>query len=355
MNDMSVKQTTAVATKSPWAQFEGEIRAREAELATLLPTHISREKFVNTAIIAAKQNHGLMECDRRTLHAALSKAAEDGLQPDGREGVINIYNEKRKVNGQEVWVKVACWIPMTYGIRKRFREMCGGIVDAQVVYANDHFVWRQGDEPMIEHRPPALGKPRGAMVGAYAIIRIGDEILHREVMDAEQIGKVKGIVKAKNGLLWTTFEPEAWRKTVLRRAIKSTPAVHPKMADVERIVSRDDDQYDLPRDVTPRAPVLDPPDIPDGSEPEPTAVDADFSELEINQDAPAMPDPIANPIEFRKHVGEEMACCADRVTLDEVWSAYEAQIGRMGRPDRLLVESDYERRVQEIGGAGKLL
>ena len=29
-----------------WSQFEGEIRSRDAEIATLLPSHISKEKFV---------------------------------------------------------------------------------------------------------------------------------------------------------------------------------------------------------------------------------------------------------------------------------------------------------------------
>jgi recombination protein RecT len=141
---------TTVAMRPKWADFEAEIRRRETEISTLLPTHISREKFVNTAVIAAKNNPDLLICDRRSLHAAITKAAEDGLQPDGREGVINVYNEKRKINGKDVWIKVACWIPMTWGIRKRARELCGMIIDAQIVHENDKFTWQQGDNPSID-------------------------------------------------------------------------------------------------------------------------------------------------------------------------------------------------------------
>lgn len=230
-----------------WSQFEGEIRSRDAEIATLLPSHISKEKFVNTAIIAAKNNPDLILCDRRSLHAAITKAAEDGLQPDGREGVINVYKEKRVVGGKDVWLKVACWIPMTFGIRKRARELCGMIIDAQIVHANDDFDWHQGDNPHIDHKPTPLAEEPGDRIGVYAIFKQGDMILHREVMRKKQVLDVKSVVKAQNGLLWTKFEDEAWRKTALRRGIKTVPSVPDALT---RIISRDDDQYDI--DATPQ-------------------------------------------------------------------------------------------------------
>ena len=231
---------------SPWSAFENEVRSRSTEIDSLLPGHISRDKFINTAIIAAKNNPDLVRCDRRSLHAAITKAAEDGLQPDGREGVFNVYNEKRKIGGKDEWIKVACWIPMAWGIRKRAREICGMIIDAQVVYENDTFVWHQGDDPRIEHKPTPLDGQPGKRIGVYAIFKQGNEIIHREVMRASQVNDVKSVVKAQNGLLWTKFEDEAWRKTALRRGVKTVPSVPDAL---QRIVSRDDDQYDI--DVTP--------------------------------------------------------------------------------------------------------
>ena len=71
-----------MAEPNRWEAFEGELRERENEIATLLPAHIDRQRFINTAIIAAKNNPELVLCDRRSLHNAITKAAEDGLQPD---------------------------------------------------------------------------------------------------------------------------------------------------------------------------------------------------------------------------------------------------------------------------------
>ncbi|KWT70724.1 Recombinational DNA repair protein RecT (prophage associated) [Hyphomicrobium sulfonivorans] len=226
-------QATAVAVRNPLDEFRNEIALREDELASILPPHISREKFVNTAIIAVKNNPDLLTCDRRSLHAAVTKAAEDGLQPDGREGVITYF----KVDGK----KQAQWNPMLFGIRKRARELCDMIIDAQVVHANDVFHWHQGDDPRIEHRPAPLGTDRGEAIGAYAVFKQGGVILHREVMSVKQIESVKSVSRAQNGAMWTKFWTEAWRKTVIRRGIKTVPSV----PQFERLVTRDDEHTDF--------------------------------------------------------------------------------------------------------------
>lgn len=305
--------STAVAK---FGSFQDELHGRAHEIGLLLPSHVDRERFLNAAIVAAKNNPKLMDCNRRSLHAALSKAAEDGLLPDGREGVINCYGTD------------ATWIPMTYGIRKRAREICGIVIDAQVVHANDMFVWSQGDEPKIEHRPAPLGTERGQMVGAYAIIKIGDEILHREVMDKPAIERVKSISKAQQGLLWTKFEAEAWRKTVVRRAVKTIPSVHPKVGEFQRIVSRDDDQFYLN---APR-PVLDvPPDIPDDGE-----VDVDS--------------PIQNAEAFLAHLAEEYGACGDAETLKDTRTNYAATVERLPEKDQTAAANIYASHLKRVGG-----
>lgn len=332
----STEVVKATEQRPTWAQFEAEIREREAEIASLLPTHISRERFLNTCIIAAKNNPDLMLCDRRSLHAALTKAAEDGLQPDGREGVINTYNEKRKVGNKETWVKVACWIPMTYGIRKRARELCGMIVDAQIVCENDKFARRQGDRPAIEHEPAQLGKPRGKMIGAYAIFKQGDEILHREVMDAGQVAEVKKCVKAQNGLLWTRFEDEAWRKTVVRRGIKTVPSVPDALV---RVVSRDDDQYefDAPRE---RPKVLDVPDIPDGDEAAvPTPTEAEENQADL----------FAKPQQYLAHLDQELGAAESKEIFDSVWMAHvDDGDSRLSKADQEAAQALHDKHVKRF-------
>jgi recombination protein RecT len=256
----------AAASKSltSWEAFNTELKNREVEISSQLPSNVSPEKFTNAAIAAVKQNPDLLEADPRSLFKAVTQAAQDGLLPDGKEGVITAYNNK------EARAKEAKWNPMTYGIRKRARELDDIVIDAQVVYMNDHFVWHQGDEPKIEHTPPRLGEPRGQKIGAYAVVRKGTHILHREVMDFGQIEKVKECSRAQKGLLWTTFEEEGWRKTVVRRAMKSVPV----SADLESVLRRDDDQFDF--DQPPHNPVAQMP---------PPRRDTAFSRAPVIEDA----------------------------------------------------------------------
>jgi len=320
---MSAQTNVVPIQRTEWTEFETELRTREDEIASLLPTHISRERFINTAIIAAKNNPDLVVCDRRSLHAAVTKAAEDGLQPDGREGVINVYNEQRERKKGNVvekyWVKVACWIPMAYGIRKRAREICGMIIDAQIVCEKDAFEWDQGDAPRLLHKPTRLDQDPGDMIGAYAIFKQGDHILHREVMRKSQIAKVKGCVKAKNGLLWTTFEDEAWRKTVLRRGIKSVPSVPDTL---QRIIARDDDQYDLGAEDAVK-PALEIPDIPDVPETSDTpAADAEPDDI------------LADPDGFIARLEEQIALCDDADELTGIAESNADMIARLPKSHR---------------------
>lgn len=229
-------KSRALAT---WDSFQAELKAHEHEIATLLPRHVSRERFMSSAVAAVKQNPDLLKATPRSLFQAITQSAQDGLLPDGREGVITVYNERVGKGPNASYEKRAKWNPMTWGLRKRARELEHLIVDCQVVHAGDHFVWHQGDEPRLEHIPAALGTPRGDMIGAYAIFKNEAGILHREVMDANQIAKVRGQSKNADGLLWTKFAEEGWKKTVLRRGIKSVPCTEV----LQRIVERDDDSF----------------------------------------------------------------------------------------------------------------
>jgi recombination protein RecT len=236
------KTGTAIAN---WQEFETTLAERQAEIGAMLPANIPLAKFQATAIAAVKQNPDLLLCTARSLMSAVTKSAQDGILPDGREGVINSYNTKVSKRGEpDRWEKQAQWNPMAHGLRKRAREIDGILIDAQVVYQNDTLIWEQGDRPRIEHTPAPLGTPRGEKIGAYAIFKREDgTILAREVMAKDEITKVREQSKAPDSLMWTKFEGEGWRKTVLRRGIKSVPVSE----EFESIVRRDDENFSFPQ------------------------------------------------------------------------------------------------------------
>lgn len=222
-----------------WNAFEEEMDERAKSFAAMLPSNVPIERFKNAVIAAMKQNPDLLHAEPRSLFSAITRAAQDGLIPDGREGVITIYNIEIKPRGKpSYWEKVATWNPMAHGLRRRLRDLDKVIANAEVVHERDHFVWHQGDDPKIEHEPAKLGTSRGQMIGAYAIFKREDgTILHREVMDRDQIEKTREQSKAKESLMWTKFSSEGYRKSVLRRGIKTVP-VTDQMAE---IIKRDDE------------------------------------------------------------------------------------------------------------------
>ena len=234
----------AVPATSP---LHGEILSRQGEIIPLLPRHVPLEKFLACASAAIQNNPDLALVEKRILWREVAKAAVDGLMPDGREGVINVYNEKYKevVNGRDEWKwrKSCCWIPMTYGLRKRAMELAGVVIDAQVVNERDEFEWEKGSRPFIRHKPVPLSTDPGKVIGAYAVFRRGEELLHHEVLRTADMEKIRSVVKAQNGLMWTTFVDEAWKKSAVRRGIKTVPAVLPP--EFHAIATRNDDQFEF--------------------------------------------------------------------------------------------------------------
>lgn len=344
MNDTAIiaKPKPKGKTLAAWQDFEGELKQREASIVAMLPNHVSRDRFISSAVAAVKQTPELLTCTPRSLFSAITKSAQDGLLPDGREGVITIYKEKQKDGS---WALVAQWNPMAWGLRRRAREIDDIIVGTNVVYENDAFLYEEGDEPKIEHKPAMLGQPRGAMIGAYAIFRNEGGILHREVMDADQIAKVRSQSKMPDGLMWTKFTTEAWRKTVLRRGFKSVPCSE----KLETIVRRDDDLFNFDGDTPagtakPKATVIQPPSNGARKALPPVV----GQEPDNDQKKPAALD---DPDKFLADLGDKMEAADDLDALGEVWTVnVEPHLGSLFPPDADKARALYDQHKARIEG-----
>jgi recombination protein RecT len=234
----TITQAPQSEAKDNLLAFKTEFARTQGDIAKSLPGNVNRDRFMNTVSVAVMNNSTLLQCTRKSLFISIFKAAEDGLFPDSREGFINAYWDKDKK------VYVAQWMPMAYGIRKRARELCGIIIDTAVVYKSDVFEFERGDTPYLKHIPGDHDEDLKDMVRAYAIFRDANQtILHREVMGRAAIMRVRSKVRSpEKSMMWTTFEDEAWKKTVLRRGAKSVPSAMPEF---DRLLSRDDDQFDF--------------------------------------------------------------------------------------------------------------
>lgn len=200
-----------------------------ARLKQALPPNVSVDRFVRTALTGIQQNPAVCEADRQSLYLAIQRCAADGLMPDGREAALAIYGGK--VN----------YMPMMLGIIKRLAT-AGITIDSQIVREHDQFEQEFGDDARIVHKAPRLGQPRGALIGAYAIAKLPNGMVMREVMDKEQIDQVRLSSRSANAGPWKQWYDEMARKTVLRRLAKRLPILDASVADT---ISADDDLMDF--------------------------------------------------------------------------------------------------------------
>jgi len=221
--------TTAI---TPMEEVCKSIQSMEPKFKECLPAHVSAERFTRVAMNAIQNTPSLLELDRRSLYQELLKCASDGLLCDGREATIMSFKGLAKYN------------PMVGGILKKVRnsgELAS--IASNVIYKNDKFrYWTDGDGEHLEHEPLLFGD-RGDKIGVYALAKTKDKAVYVEVMTTQQVNSVKAISKDKKFTPWNgPFEDEMWRKTAIRRLSKRLPM----STDLEQVIHRDDELYDLP-------------------------------------------------------------------------------------------------------------
>lgn len=213
----------------------------QPEFARALPAHIPSERFTRIAVSAVNSNPDLLspEVDRRSLYAAVMKAAADGLVIDGRESALVTFKGKNGV--------IAQYMPMVAGILKKMRNS-GEIsnISTGVVYRNEYdqgrFKYVKGDTESLTH-DPILFEEKGPMIGVYAVVTLKDGAKVREFMDMKQIEKVKAVSRSANSDYgpWKKWFEEMATKSVLRKVSKLCPMSN----DLDAVFKNDEDNVDI--------------------------------------------------------------------------------------------------------------
>lgn len=241
---MSNEQQTEAPQQSPIQALRGMLEGpMKTEIAKALPTDINPDRFIRTVVTAVQMNPKLLEADRRSLFASCMKAAQDGLMPDGREAVLNIYPTKIKGPGGDYWVDMVQFLPMVRGLLKAMRNS-GEVasVDAAAVYERDHFRFVRGDDPRIEHEPYLGAEEAGDVVAAYVIVKLVNGETHREVMSKRDIEKVRAASKAPNGPGWAKWYDQFAIKSVVKRAYKLLPSSSDRL---DRVIEHDNEAMEF--------------------------------------------------------------------------------------------------------------
>lgn len=214
----------------------------QEKIRQALPPSVSLDRFTRTALTALQINPGIADGDRQSLYNAVVRAAQDGLLPDGREAALVLYNVNKGTKQAPQWIKAVQYMPMVGGLIKRLAG-AGITIDAQTVCDGDQFDYELGDDAKITHKRPKLGTPRGEIIGAYAIARLANGTVMREVMDRQEIDQIRAASKSKDGGPWSQWFGEMARKSVIRRLAKRLPITDPQVTETLTV---DDELTDLP-------------------------------------------------------------------------------------------------------------
>lgn len=224
-----------------------QVDQMKPEFHKTLPAHLNADKFTRDLQTVLNLNPDLMQASPKSIFASALKAASDGLTLDGREAALVVRNVNVGTKDAKKWEKQATYLPMVQGLMKLARNS-GEIssLTAQVVYANDKFTYTMGDDERIIHEPAPITEDQGEPIAVYAIAKLKDGSVIREVMRKSQVLKIGG----QGSNAWQ-YDPskgpnfaEWWRKTALRRIAKYIPRSSDEVGRLSSAMDRIDDDFD---------------------------------------------------------------------------------------------------------------
>lgn len=205
------------------------------KFSVALPKHIPVERFKRVVLTAINLNPDLLNADRRSLFNSASKAANDGLLPDGREGALVIFRDNK--TGKDM----CQWMPMVFGILKKLRQSAEiAAISARCVYKNEveqgRFSFSIADgEEHLKHDPILFGD-RGPVVGVYAVAKFKDGTVQHEPLTMEDIAKIRAVSRTGKSEYgpWSKWFDEMCRKSAIRRLSKYLPVSAEDLRSLDR-------------------------------------------------------------------------------------------------------------------------
>ncbi len=253
-----------------------------AQLSVALPKAMTPERLVRVVTTECRKTPALLNCNPESFLGAVLQCAQLGLEPGGALGhcyLLPFGNGKAKDGRPNAQLIIG------YRGMIDLARRSGQIVSicAYTVHEKDHFVWRLGLDPDIEH-VPSPEADRGPMTYVYAVAKLKGGGVQFEVMSRAEVEKVRKQSKAGSSGPWVTHFDEMAKKTVIRRLFKYLPVSIEAARAVEV-----DERADRGEAVTPQ-------DFIDvayedlGTEVPPEAVTVDGTTGEIVEDVPTAPE-----------------------------------------------------------------
>jgi len=223
-------QTALTTQQKQTLQFRDYLDARKANLATVLPKHLTAERVTKIALLAYSKTPKLRECSMESVYAAVLQAAELGLEPGGALGHAYLVPY-----GQS-----CTFIPGYRGLIELARRS-GEIesIEAHVIRERDTYEVEFGLDPKLQHKP-FLDGDAGGLKLVYAVARLKGGQVQTEVMTKAQVDAIRARSRSGNNGPWVTDYEEMARKTVVRRLCKYLPLSPEKAEALAGALAADD-------------------------------------------------------------------------------------------------------------------
>ena len=212
---MSDKKGKAVAVVGSVKGAQDLLRAGRDNLASALPRGVDVGRFTQVVLTTVQTTPKLRECTRASFFLAALRAAQLGLDPImGQCYLIPRRNRKKGVSEAHFMLGYQGMVELM------LRSGLYRSVSAHCVYKGEHFVYEEGLEPRLVHRPEAPGAPED-LIAVYTRVqpKDGGAALF-EVMWRSEIDLVRA--KAQSQDVWGDPQsfPEMCKKTAVRRHSK---------------------------------------------------------------------------------------------------------------------------------------
>lgn len=178
-----------------------------------LPKSFNKSRFLQNTIAVIRQNPDLQRYKKSDLLSCMLKGSFLGLDFMAKECWIVPY--KGELSFQTSY-KGECKFVKRYSIRPLLD------IKAEVVRVGDELDYGIKDnKPYIDFKPIPFNGDN--IVGAFAVAYFKDGGILYEVMNMEEINKIRNVSKAASSSSspWKTFPEEMYKKSVLRRLCKS--------------------------------------------------------------------------------------------------------------------------------------
>lgn len=208
--------------------LKGLLEKAKPSISALLPKHLSPERLIRIAIIAAQRQPELMECTSTSILNCVIKASELGIETIGPGGLWLVPFRNKKTGHKEATPIIDYRALIAITRRSQYVRN----IDVGVVYEKDQFDYQQGTVSKIFHKRH-IGKDRGDILCFYAFAKLANGEVKAEIMGKDEVDIIRSRSRAASDGPWVTDYAQMGKKTVIKRLCNYLPLNEYVVAAIE--------------------------------------------------------------------------------------------------------------------------